>query len=73
MCPLVPGSVLAGTNIDSTDEEVIRFLLGRRAGDPTPENVIADVNPFNDEPWIFPGKFWIIPEPPILYHCHIYF
>ncbi|KAG6473385.1 NAC domain-containing protein 18-like isoform X1 [Zingiber officinale] len=61
--PLVPGSVLVGTNINSMDEEVIRFLLGRRAGDPTLENVIADVNPFNDEPWNFPENIWFLYNP----------
>ncbi|CAL9151955.1 unnamed protein product [Musa hybrid cultivar] len=42
-------------NINSTDDEVVLYLEGRKVGDPTPNNVITEVNPFGVEPWDSPG------------------
>ncbi|WOK92375.1 NAC domain-containing protein [Canna indica] len=60
MCPSVPESGRLGINIRSSDEELIRFLEGRRAGDPTPDNVITGVDPFSVEPWDSPENFWYL-------------
>lgn len=42
-------------SINSTDDEVVLYLEGRKVGDPTPNNVITEVNPFGVEPWDSPG------------------
>ncbi|XP_028554123.1 NAC transcription factor 32-like [Dendrobium catenatum] len=44
----------------SIDEKVMLFLSGRKAGDPTPANVITNVNPFSLEPWDFPEGMWYL-------------
>lgn len=47
-------------NINSTDDEVVLYLEGRKVGDPTPNNVITEVNPFGVEPWDSPEKIWYL-------------
>lgn len=39
----------------STDEEIMLFLGGTKAGDSVPANVITEVNPFSLKPWDSPG------------------
>lgn len=57
-----PASILARIDISvsSSDEEIMRFLGGRKAGDPVPTNFITEVNPFSLEPWDAPEGVWYL-------------
>ncbi|URD96668.1 (No apical meristem) protein [Musa troglodytarum] len=58
--PSASKSVPMDININSTDDEVVLYLEGRKVGDPTPNNVITEVNPFGVEPWDSPAKIWYL-------------
>ncbi|XP_064959181.1 NAC domain-containing protein 60-like isoform X1 [Musa acuminata AAA Group] len=58
--PSASKSVPMDININSTDDEVVLYLEGRKVGDPTPNNVITEVNPFGVEPWDSPEKIWYL-------------
>lgn len=60
MCPPASIPPRLDINVSSTDEEVLLFLGGRKAGDPVPSNIITEVNPFSVEPWDSPeGMFYL--------------
>ncbi|XP_042447014.1 NAC domain-containing protein 101-like isoform X1 [Zingiber officinale] len=61
--PSVAESVPVDININSTDEELVQFVIGRQAGDPTPQNVITDVNLFDVEPWNIPENMLFLYNP----------
>ncbi|THU71936.1 hypothetical protein C4D60_Mb04t06800 [Musa balbisiana] len=58
--PSASKSVPMDISINSTDDEVVLYLEGRKVGDPTPNNVITEVNPFGVEPWDSPEKIWYL-------------
>ncbi|XP_072977587.1 uncharacterized protein [Typha angustifolia] len=60
MCPSAPISELLDFKACSTDEEYILFLGAIEVGDPIPENMIIDVNPFMVEPWSSPENSWYL-------------
>lgn len=61
MCPQPPPfSVPLDIDAGSTDEEVILFLGRRKAGDPTPSNVITEINPFSIDPRNSPEGIWFL-------------
>ncbi|XP_020580203.1 NAC domain-containing protein 83-like isoform X4 [Phalaenopsis equestris] len=60
MCPPAPFPLRPDINVSATDEEVLLFLGGRKAGDPVPSNIITEVNPFSVEPWNSPEDIWYL-------------
>ncbi|ONK59864.1 uncharacterized protein A4U43_C08F11740 [Asparagus officinalis] len=60
MCPLPPDSSPLDIGEQSTDEEIVQFLWGRKVGDPIPSNVITGVNPFSIDPRSSPEGIWFL-------------
>ncbi|KAH0466620.1 hypothetical protein IEQ34_003858 [Dendrobium chrysotoxum] len=60
MCPPASIPPRLDINVSSSDEDVLLFLGGRKAGDPIPSNIITEVNPFSVQPWDSPGSLPLI-------------
>ncbi|KAL0924792.1 hypothetical protein M5K25_005650 [Dendrobium thyrsiflorum] len=60
MCPPASIPPPLDINVSSTDEEVLLFFWGRKAGDPIPSNIITEVNPFSVQPWDSPEGKWYL-------------